>query len=392
MNLELVEALKQIEREKGIDRDTLLKALSAALLSAYKKNYRSVPNARIEIDKETGEMKVLAPTSSTAGEEAEEGEIVEQEVTPADFGRIAAQAAKQVILQRIREAEREIMYEEYSGRQGDIITGIIEQSDQRYTLVNLGQVEALLPPTEQIPTERYNHGARLKTYIVEVRRTSKGPQIIVSRTHPGLLKRLFELEVPEIYDGFVEIKSVAREPGRRSKIAVISRDKSIDPVGACVGPKGSRVRMVVNELRGEKIDVIEWSEDPAVFVANALNPAKVKEVKVDAETNTAEVIVPDSQLSLAIGKEGQNARLAAKLTAWRIDIKSETQVKGEVETGVLVEPEPEGTTKPKKKKEEKVAVRICQAVTSSGKPCKNPAKPGSKYCGIAAHQKLGERK
>jgi len=374
MDLELIEALKQIEREKGIDSETILEALKTALLSAYKKNYGAFPNVRVEIDQGAGRIKVLAATKDEAGE------IIEKEVTPENFGRIAAQTAKQVILQRIREAEREIMFEEYRGREGDIVTGIIEQSDQRYTLVNLGKVEALLPPSEQVPIERYSHGTRLKTYIVEVRRTSKGPQIIVSRTHPGLLKRLFELEVPEISDGFVEIKSVAREPGHRSKIAVTSKNKSVDPVGACVGPKGSRVRMVVNELRGEKIDIIQWSEDPAIFVANALSPAKVKEVKVDEESTTASVIVPDSQLSLAIGKEGQNARLAAKLTGWRIDIKSETQAKEEVAAGVIAEPEEQAA---------EIQPDRCQAVTASGKRCKNTAKPGSKYCGLAAHQKLG---
>jgi len=382
MNPELIEALKQIEREKGINPETILEALKAALVSAYKRNYGSVPNVRVEIDPETGEIKVFSQQKGEA-----EGEPVDVEVTPENFGRIAAQTAKQVVLQRIREAEREMMFEEYSGRQGDIVTGIIEQSDQRYTLVNLGKVESLLPPTEQVPTERYDHGSRLKTYIVEVRRTNKGPQIIVSRTHPGLLKRLFELEVPEIYDGFVEIKSVAREPGSRSKVAVASRDESIDPVGACVGPKGSRVRMVVNELRGEKIDVMQWSEDPAVFVANALSPAKVKEVRVDAENNTAEVIVPDFQLSLAIGKEGQNARLAAKLTGWRIDIKSESQAQGEAARKAAEALTP----KAEPEEAEKVAADRCQAVTSSGKQCSNQAKPGSKYCGIPAHQKPTEK-
>lgn len=358
MNTELIEALKQLEREKNIDPSTILDALKAALASAYKNNYGVSDEVRVEINPDTGKIQVFSQKTT-------KGKPVETEVTPDNFGRIAAQTAKQVILQRIREAEREKMYEEYVDRVGDIVTGIIEQSDQRYTLVNLGRVEALLPPTEQSPRERYDHGTRVKTYIVEVRRTTKEPQIIVSRTHPGLIKRLFELEVPEIYDGFVEIKSVAREPGYRSKIAVDSRDESVDPVGACVGPKGSRVRMVVGELRGEKIDIVQWSDDPETFVANALSPAKITEVKVNEEERTAKVAVPDDQLSLAIGKEGQNARLTAKLTGWRIDIKSESQI--------LEKAEAEG---------------MCQAKTTNGRPCKNKAKPDSKYCGV--HQKLEE--
>jgi N utilization substance protein A len=256
----------------------------------------------------------------------EDGNVTrEWEDTPDDFGRIAAQTAKQVILQRIREAEREMKYEDYAGREGEIVTGIIQQNDQRYTLLDLGRVEALLPQAEQVPYERYEHGARLKAYIVEVRKTTKGPQIVVSRTHPGLIKRLFELEVPEISDGVVELKAVAREPGHRTKIAVWSNDANVDPVGACVGARGARVRMVVNELRGEKVDIVPFSEDAQDFVMKALSPARVSQVRIDEDTGTAEVIVPDYQLSLAIGKEGQNARLAARLTGWRVDIKSETQ-------------------------------------------------------------------
>lgn len=372
MSRELIDALKQIEREKGVKLDTLLETLKGALLSAYKRNYGALPEARVEIDKETGEIGVFA-------QKEEGGEEVE--VTPTDFGRIAAQTAKQVILQRIREAERDLMYDEYKDREGDIVTGIIQQTDQRYTLVDLGRVEALLPPNEQVPGEHYEHGSRLKSYIIEVRRTTKGPQIIVSRTHPGLLKRLFELEVPEIYDGLVEIKSVAREAGHRSKIAVSSKDENVDPVGACVGAKGSRVRMVVGELRGEKIDIVKWSDDLAVFIGNALSPAKVKQVVIDEEKKSALVIAPDDQLSLAIGKEGQNVRLAAKLSGWRIDIKSETQV---AEEGLLEEIEKKVKSKEKKekvkrKKEERVQ---CKATTSSGKQCKNKALPGSEYCGI----------
>src|SRR5438552_4240910 len=321
MNFELLEALRVIEREKGIGFEILLEALANALVTAYKRMPNAAEEALVEIDAESGEMHVYAQ------ELDEDGNVVrEWEDTPDDFGRIAAQTAKQVILQRIREAEREMKYEEYAGREGDIVTGIIQQNDQRYTLLDLGKVEALLPQAEQVPYERYEHGARLKAYIVEVRKTSKGPQIVVSRTHPGLIKRLCELEVPEISDGIVEFKAVAREPGHRTKIAVWSNDGNVDPVGACVGARGARVRMVVNELRGEKVDIVPFSEDSVDFVMKALSPARVKEVRIDEETGTAEVIVPDYQLSLAIGKEGQNARLAARLTGWRVDIKSETQL------------------------------------------------------------------
>ncbi|HEY3374252.1 MAG TPA: transcription termination factor NusA [Candidatus Aquicultor sp.] len=395
MNGELIEALKQLEREKQIDPHTVLEALKSALASAYKRNYSSNYDVRVDIDQQTGQIHVFS--QEWVERDGEEPELIEEEITPENFGRIAAQTAKQVILQRIREAEREKMYQEYIDREGDIVTGIVEQSDQRYTLVNLGRVEALLPPTEQVPTERYDHGMRLKTYIVEVRRTTKEPQIIVSRTHPSLLRRLFELEVPEIYEGYVEIKSVAREPGFRSKIAVSSRDPGIDPVGACVGPKGSRVRMVVSELRGEKIDVVEWSEDPARFVANALSPAKVKEVKVNEDEHTALVVVPDGQLSLAIGKEGQNARLAAKLTGWRIDIKSETQAKDESERTAIFEAADDAeipVSEPQDLEESIIEVSVteddgmCCAVKSSGERCSNKAKPGSKYCGV--HKKLEE--
>jgi N utilization substance protein A len=335
-NFELMEALQVIEREKGISVDTLLEALANALVSAYKRIPKAAEEAIVTIDPDTGEMHVYAQ------ELDEDGNVVrEWEDTPHDFGRIAAQTAKQVILQRIREAEREMKYEEYAGREGDIVTGIIQQNDQRYTLLDLGRVEALLPQAEQVPYERYDHGARLKAYIVEVRKTSKGPQIVVSRTHPGLIKRLFELEVPEISDGVVELKAVAREPGHRTKIAVWSNDPNVDPVGACVGARGARVRMVVNELRGEKVDIVPYSEDPQEFVMKALSPARVKEVRIHEEEGTAEVIVPDYQLSLAIGKEGQNARLAARLTGWRVDIKSETQ-KDEEDAGYAEEEWAEG--------------------------------------------------
>jgi N utilization substance protein A len=320
MNSEMMEALENIEREKGISIEIMLEALANALVTAYKRMPDSAEEALVEIDVETGDIRVIAQ------ELDEEGNVVrEWDDTPNDFGRIAAQTAKQVILQRIRDAEREMKYEEYAGREGDIVTGIIQQTDQRYTLLDLGRVEALLPQAEQAQNERYEHGSRLKAYIVEVRKTAKGPQIVVSRTHPGLVKRLFELEVPEIVDGVVDLKAIAREPGHRTKIAVASNDPHVDPVGACVGARGSRVRMVVNELRGEKVDIVPYSDDPAEFVMKALAPARVREVRIDEESGTAEVIVPDFQLSLAIGREGQNARLAARLTGWRVDIRSETQ-------------------------------------------------------------------
>jgi N utilization substance protein A len=321
MNSDMMEALENLEREKGISVESLLQALADALVTAYKRRPDAAEEAEVEVDVETGDIRVIAQ------ELDEDGNVVrEWDDTPTDFGRIAAQTAKQVILQRIREFEREMKYEEYAGREGDIVTGIIQQTDQRYTLLDLGKVEALLPQAEQVQNERYEHGSRLKAYIVEVRRTAKGPQIVVSRTHPGLVRRLFELEVPEIVDGVVDIKAIAREPGHRTKIAVASNDHNVDPVGACVGARGSRVRMVVNELRGEKVDIVPYSDDPSEFVMKALAPARVREVRIHPDTGTAEVIVPDFQLSLAIGKEGQNARLAARLSGWRVDIKSETQL------------------------------------------------------------------
>ncbi len=316
-----LDALQQIAKDKGISVDTLLDALANALVAAYKRLPNAAEEAVVTIDPDTGDIRVY-------GQELDEdGTVIrEWDDTPKDFGRIAAQTAKQVMTQRIREAERDLKYEEYAGREGDIVTGIIQQSDNRYTLLDLGKVEALLPQAEQVPYERYEHGARLKAYIVEVRKTTKGPQIVVSRTHPGLIKRLFELEVPEISSGVVEIKAAAREPGHRTKIAVWSNDPNVDPVGACVGARGARVRMVTNELRGEKVDIVPFSDESREFVMRALQPAKVKEVHLDDLTGTATVVVHDFQLSLAIGKEGQNARLAARLTGWRIDIKSETQI------------------------------------------------------------------
>ncbi len=316
-----MEAVRTLAEARSMNIDDLLQALADALASAYKRMPGAAEEAEVEIDPDTAEVIVIAYDID------EELNWINRRVdTPKDFGRIAAQTFRQVMTQRIREVERERKYEEYAGREGDIVTGIIQQSDHRYTLLDLGKVEALLPQAEQVPYERPEPGARLKAYIVEVRRTNKGPQIVVSRTHPGLIKRLFELEVPEIADGVVELKACAREPGHRTKIAVWSNDHNVDPVGACVGARGARVRMVVNELRGEKIDIVPFSEDAADFVAKALSPAKVKEVRMHDDTGIAEVIVPDFQLSLAIGKEGQNARLAARLTGWRVDIKSESQL------------------------------------------------------------------
>ena len=343
MNAEMIAALRELEREKGIAFETILQGLEEAMASAYKTWWKQEnPTAddefagfRAVIDPESGEMRIwqqeLDEVDSEDGESLVMEVKSETEVTVTDefLGRIGAQTAKQVIFQKLRDAEREMTYEEFAGREGDIVTGIVQQQERRYTLLDLGKVEALLPQAEQVPSEPYRHGERLKAYITEVRKGTKGPQIVVSRSHPGLLKALFALEVPEIEEGIVEIKAVSREPGHRSKIAVSSNEPGVDPVGACVGPKGSRVRMVVNELRGEKIDVVPWSADPGELVANALQPAKVKEVRIDPETQTALVVVPDYQLSLAIGKEGQNARLAARLTGWRIDIKSESQASGE---------------------------------------------------------------
>jgi len=316
--------------------------LKQLLVSAYKRNFNTAANVRVHLTRETGEIKVYTrlnvveeasvPQLEISLNEAQEinhsyqlGDVVEKEVTPKNFGRIAAQTAKQVVIQRIREAEREMVFDEYVDREEDIITGIVQRLEQKNVIVDLGKTEAVLVPTEQMSSDSYKVNERIKAYITEVRRTTKGPQIFISRTHPGLLKRLFELEVPEIYDGTVEVKYVAREAGYRSKLAVYSKNKDVDPVGACVGPKGSRVQSIVNELHGEKIDIVKWDENTEVFVANALSPAKVVLVRLNENEKIASVIVPDYQLSLAIGKEGQNARLAAKLTGWKIDITSESQ-------------------------------------------------------------------
>jgi N utilization substance protein A len=344
MSSELLDALNVLEKEKGISRDVLMDAIEAALISAYRRNFNQAQNVRIDLNLEKGSMRVFArkevvdqvfdPRLEISIEDAKQinpnyqvEDVVEMEVTPKNFGRIAAQTAKQVVTQRVREAERGIIYSEFIDREEDIMTGIVQRLDSKFIYVSLGKIEALLPVNEQMPNERYKPHDRIKVFITKVEKTTKGPQIFVSRTHPGLLKRLFEIEVPEIYDGTVEIKSVSREAGDRSKISVHSDNPEVDPVGACVGPKGARVQAVVNELKGEKIDIVKWSDDPVVFVANSLSPSKVLDVNVNENDKATTVVVPDYQLSLAIGKRGQNARLAAKLTGWKIDIKSETDAR-----------------------------------------------------------------
>ncbi len=410
MSREIVEAIRGLEQEKGIDAETLMGALEDALLSAYKKTPGAAKYARVDLDRDTADFRVfelilppeleeklvaqaieeqeqtIDPETGEMREPEEpeldpeliapyEDQITTRDVTPDDFGRIAAQTAKQVILQRIREAERHMMFEEYQDRVGELITGIIQQSDNRYTLVQLRErVEALLPRSEQVWNERYDHGMRVKAVITEVNAEGKGPGIVVSRRNSELIKQLFELEVPEIADELVEIVGVAREPGYRSKIAVISHADGVDPVGACVGPRGSRVRMVVSELRGEKIDIIPYNEEPARFVAKALSPARVREVLVDDEKQESTVIVPDDQLSLAIGREGQNARLAAKLTGWKVDIKSETEFSQEEDELTYEDGED-------------VDGR-CAAVLSAGRRCPNASLQGSRYCGLPQHQAL----
>ena len=350
MNQEFIGALKEIVKDKGISEDLLFTTIEDALVAAYKKNYAgptsSAQNVKVTIDRETGEIHVYSQkvvveevfdnATEIGFEEAQEikptydlDDVVDFEVTPKNFGRVAAQLAKGVVTQRIREAERSIIYGEYKEKEYDIITGTVLREDKGNVFVNIGKLETAIGPNEQIPREKYKFNEKIKLYVVEVKNTSKGAQIIVSRTHPGLVKRLFELEVPEIYEGVVEIKSISREAASRSKIAVVSHDENVDPMGACVGPKGARVQNIVNELKGEKIDIIKWSKNPEEFIENSLSPAKVLSVTVDEDKKSAKVIVDDSQLSLAIGKEGQNVRLAAKLTNWKIDIKSKSQAEAE---------------------------------------------------------------
>uniref|UniRef100_A0A7V3YGJ6 Transcription termination/antitermination protein NusA n=1 Tax=Candidatus Caldatribacterium californiense TaxID=1454726 RepID=A0A7V3YGJ6_9BACT len=339
MSKDILAVIEQIEKTKGIPRDTLKQAIEAALLSAYRKNFKSShKGVSVVLDPHSGEIKVLArkmvveklrdSTTEILKEEAERlgfradvGEWIEIEVTPRDFGRIAAQTAKQVIVQRLREAERDRIYEEFSEKEGEVITGVVVRREGKNVIVDLGKTEGILPPDEQVSTEEYRPGSRMKFFIVEVKKTTKGPRIILSRTHPGLVRRLLELEVPEVHEGWVDIKAITREPGVRTKVAVESRNEKIDPVGACIGNRGVRVKNITDELRGEKVDIIRWSNDPEVLIKEALSPAQVLEVKLDEETRTAQVIVPDDQLSLAIGRDGQNVRLAARLSGWRIDIR-----------------------------------------------------------------------
>src|SRR6187455_2038184 len=400
MSQEIIEAVRTIEREKGIESDTLVHALEDALLAAYKKTPGAARHARRVLD-EAMEAKLdeLERLEEESGEkqhtlinedeldidwdQVPEEQIVRADVTPHDFGRIAAMTAKQVIQQRIREAERAMMYEEYVDRQGEVVTGIVQQAgDRNNVLVDLGKVEALLPRSEQVDGERYEQGSRIKAVITEVRSGTKGPQVILSRRDPELIRTLFELEVPEIADGLVEIRAVAREPGYRSKIAVESHAQGVDPVGACVGPRGSRVRMVVSELRGEKIDIIPWNPEPARFVAKALSPARVREVYLDDDAKEATVVVPDDQLALAIGKEGMNARLAHRLTGWKVDIKSDTEFAQQEADAAYGGGEGE--------EGEDVSGR-CSAILSNGKRCPNASLPGSKYCGVPTHQELALR-
>jgi len=346
---ELLLAIEYLEKEKRIPREVLIDAIEAALITAYKKNYDSAKNVRIELNLDEGTYRVISrkdvvedvedyrdqvalDTALVTNPAYEIGDVFKEDVTPKDFGRVGAQAAKQAVMQRLRDAERGILYDEFIDKEDDIVTGVIDRVDHRYVYVNLGRTEAVLSEAERSPNEQYLPNERIKVYVNKVEQTTKGPQIFVSRTHPGLLKRLFEQEVPEIYDGTVIVKSVAREAGDRSKISVTSENGDIDAVGACVGAKGVRVEAVVNELGGEKIDIVEWDEDPKVFVRNALSPSQVVEVIVDEENQSTTVVVPDYQLSLAIGKRGQNARLAAKLTGWKIDIKSETDAR---EAGII---------------------------------------------------------
>jgi N utilization substance protein A len=360
MNTALLSALHEIENDKGIPFATVKGVLEESLLAAYEGREGAEEDAQVVLDEDTGDLRVM-----------KDGE----DITPHDFTRIAAQVMRQTFYQRLNEVHNEQLLEEYGERMGDIVTGIVQQAHRRMTLVDLGRVEAILPASEQVPQERYENGQRLKVYLLEIREGGRGPSLTVSRRNEGLLKELFRLEVPEIYDGLVEIRAVAREAGLRSKVAVWSNEQGVDPVGACVGPRGSRVRAVVSELRNEKIDIIQWDPEPARFIAKALSPARVREVYLDEDEKQAEVIVPDDQLSLAIGREGQNARLAVKLTDWKIDIKPESQAT-EYEDTEEEEWEPDTDSQ----------MHRCRAVLSNGRRCANMALAGSLFCGIPSHQ------
>ncbi len=345
MNKEFIRAIEDLEKEKHISKEILLEAIESALVSAYKKNYGTSQNVRVDINEETGDINVYMRMDVVSDEDFEDdltqitleeameidpryevGDVVEYQVTPRDFGRIAAQTAKQVVVQRIREAEREMVFDNFITRQGEIVTGTVQRVSNDTLFINVGNTEGILSPNEQVPGEHYNINDRLKVYIMDVRKSNKGPQVFLSRSHPGLVKRLFELEVPEIEDGTVEIKGIAREAGSRTKMAVYTQFENVDPVGACVGTRGNRVQAIVDELHGEKIDIITWSEDPEVLIANVLSPSKVEKVIIpNPEEKSAIVVVPDYQLSLAIGKEGQNVRLAERVSGWKIDIKSHSQ-------------------------------------------------------------------
>ena len=342
MNKEFIEAVEDLEREKHMSKDMLIEAIESALVSAYKKNYGTSQNVRVSIDRTNGDIDVFMRRdiveevedefSQCSLEEAQEidpeyeiGDVIEYRVTPRDFGRIAAQTAKQVVVQRIRETERGMIYDDYISRQGEVVTGIVQRVSNNTVFVNMGRAEGILAQGEQMPGEKYNVNDRIKVFVMDVKRSTKGPQVFLSRTHPGLVKKLFELEVPEIQEGVVEIKSVSREAGSRTKIAVCTYDENVDPVGSCVGPRGQRVQAVVDELGGEKIDIINWSDEPGKMISSALSPSKVEMVLIDESEKAALVVVPDYQLSLAIGKEGQNVRLAARLCGWKIDIKSHSK-------------------------------------------------------------------
>lgn len=345
MNKEFFDALEELSVEKGINKDYLLDAIENALVTAYKRNFNSSENVKIVVDEDNATIKVYSlkevveevfdpaieidlESARKVDKKAKMEDIVEVEITPKDFGRISAQTAKQVIIQKIREAEREIVFSEYSDRQGEIVSGLVQKVDKNVIIVDLGRLEGVLTLNEQIPGEIYEVNDRIKAYVLEVQKSNKGvPQMLISRTHPGFVRRLLELEIPEIYEGLIEIKNIVREPGSRTKVAVYSTDPNIDPVGSCVGTRGTRIQNILNELKSEKIDVVEWSEDPVQYIASALSPATVLAVDIDEENMTSKVVVPDSQLSLAIGKDGQNARISAKLTGWKIDIKSESQIK-----------------------------------------------------------------